>query len=61
MQKSDAYGNQASSSFWSGMFGAGTSAAKNYVEIKKEEDATQSLLVDSRPSGDPGSWGTSYK
>jgi hypothetical protein len=61
MQKSDAYSNTAASSFWSGMFGAGTSAAKNYVKMKTENDATDSLLVDSRPSGDPGSWGTSYK
>ena len=50
MQKSDAYDSAASSAFWSGIFGAGTSAAKNYIDIKTEEDATKSLLVDKSNS-----------
>jgi len=53
-QKSDAYDSQASTSFWNGVFGAGTTVGKNYVKSKEEDDSTtnDSLLVEGN-STDP--------
>lgn len=53
MQKSDASANQASTSFWNGVFGAGSSVAKNYVNTKKENDVGNSSLLMEGNSVDP--------